>query len=124
MISSHILSLFSFAVLQCKTCSSTPMFAEIHESVNYFTWTNSSVTCSNQDPIPNLRQCGGYCNSMHRYEKTLSGKLSVQSTCKCCKPTRTISRTVKLTCNDGTIINKKYNLIKSCGCETCSGNGK
>lgn len=103
---------------QCSTCMPRLMFREASRSVGFFTVTNSiGITCKNTDPVQDLMECSGYCSSHAQYTAIMQG---FNNKCNCCQPTTTSDKTVKLTCTDGTSMNKTYKVPDTCGCQACS----
>ncbi|XP_052092501.1 mucin-5AC-like [Mytilus californianus] len=103
---------------QCSTCMPRLMFRETSRSVGFFTVTNSiGITCKNTDPVQDLMECSGYCSSHAQYTAIMQG---FNNKCNCCQPTTTSDKTVKLTCTDGTTMNKTYKVPDTCGCQACS----
>ncbi|WAQ93432.1 EDIL3-like protein [Mya arenaria] len=90
--------------------------------------TSSSLTCQtcaprlvfakDVEPIPDLLECSGFCNSRSFYSHVMQG-LTIR--CNCCQATGSETRNVQLTCKSGRKITKSYSVPKSCGYNACSG---
>ncbi|KAK3108253.1 hypothetical protein FSP39_004202 [Pinctada imbricata] len=106
------------AAQTCATCQPMLMFGNPASTIGYFSVINNGVKCENLDPIPDLKECSGYCQSRAKYTAIMRG---FDNKCNCCQPTKTISKSVQLTCADGSVISKSYNVPENCGCSACSG---
>ncbi|CAG5119586.1 unnamed protein product, partial [Candidula unifasciata] len=102
----------------CRTCSPQLVAANKNDTIGYFTVSLGNVTCQNKEPIPDLKQCGGYCGSSFLFAEMLK---TSDSGCTCCQPSRAISRSVQLHCSDGELMTKYYIVPETCSCMPCSG---
>jgi len=112
------ISITEEAASQCSTCQPRLMFREPTRSVGFFKVTNpNGVSCQNKAPVQDLMECSGYCSSAAQYTAIMQG---FSNKCNCCQPTSTTSKTVQLTCTDGTTIDKTYSVPNTCGCSACT----
>ncbi|XP_033761396.1 mucin-5AC-like [Pecten maximus] len=102
----------------CSECSPRLMFGQPAASVGFFKVTRNSATCQNSDPIQDLTECSGYCQSRAKYTTLMRG---FDNKCNCCQPQATVTRNVTLHCTDGTTFAKTYTVPTSCGCSACAG---
>lgn len=102
----------------CLTCQPVRQFGNDALSIGYFTLTDGDVKCQNKEPILDLMQCSGHCESQATYTTVMKG---FTNKCNCCQPTRTVTRTTNLTCTDGSTRTKSYTVPEVCGCRACSG---
>jgi len=106
------------AAHSCAACSPRLMFGQPAASVGFFKVTNSKgISCHNNDPIPDLKECSGYCQSRAKYTQIMHG---FNNQCNCCQPSATTVRSVQLQCDDGSTMSKNYTIPSSCGCSACS----
>ncbi|KAL3831915.1 hypothetical protein ACJMK2_023609 [Sinanodonta woodiana] len=101
----------------CSECSPRLVFGQPQRSVGYFRVSDNGEQCQNLDIIGDLKECSGYCGSQSSYTSLMQG---FNSMCQCCRPTTTITKTIKLTCASGRTISKTYSVPESCGCGVCT----
>jgi hypothetical protein len=102
----------------CLTCQPVRQFGNDTLSIGYFTLTDGDVKCQNKEPIRDLMQCSGHCESKATYTTVMKG---FTNKCNCCQPTRTVTRSANLTCTDGSTRTKSYTVPEVCACSACSG---
>lgn len=109
----------SSLVNTCTTCQPVPQFDSPSLTIGYFSVVEgNSTTCQNKEPLPDLKQCSGHCESRATYTAVMQG---FDSNCQCCQPSRTVTRTAVLTCSDGSTRSRSYSVPEACGCSACSG---
>lgn len=101
----------------CQTCSPRRVFEIPSNSIGYFSVMDSMELCSNREPVVDLRECSGYCDSKSSYSHVMQG---FTNSCNCCQSTKVESRTVTLTCKSGRTVTKTYSIPTACGCSACS----
>lgn len=106
------------AAHSCSECAPRLMFGQSSLSVGYFKVSKNGVMCQNTDPINDLRECSGYCMSKAKYTSVMQG---FSNNCNCCQPEKTVTKTIQLSCTDGSTMSKTYTVPESCHCNTCSG---
>ncbi|XP_052248669.1 mucin-5AC-like isoform X9 [Dreissena polymorpha] len=104
--------------LTCQTCAPRLISGQPNDTIGYFTVMDNLELCKNNEPIPDLLECSGYCNSHSSYSHVMRG---FTNDCNCCQATATESKSVELTCKGGRTISKTYSVPKSCGCGICTG---
>ncbi|XP_064614091.1 von Willebrand factor-like [Liolophura sinensis] len=102
----------------CATCDVKLVYGIPSKSIGFFKVQDNGVVCKNTEIIPDLSECSGYCGSSAKYKDLLSG---LQNDCRCCQAQTTVSRPLKLKCDNGTIIERSYKVPTSCGCSVCTG---
>ena len=108
---------FHFTAPKCETCHAKLMFSNPNDTIGYFDYIKEEgVHCTNLDAVYNLQECTGYCDSVTLYSELMLGFVN---DCHCCKPTSTNTKTVTLHCNDGTTVEKEYDIPTNCGCGQC-----
>lgn len=108
----------------CELCEIIPGACEAksvppEKSIHYF-YLHDKVkgVCSNKEPIQNLAECSGRCQSQTVYSPSLD---AFATTCKCCTPLESAIRPITLHCKDNSTIVKEYRQPKNCECSSCSG---
>ncbi|XP_067650638.1 mucin-5AC-like [Haliotis asinina] len=101
----------------CKTCTPRLMFGQIQQSIGFFKVNDNGEICSNVEPIPELKECAGYCGSTSKYTALMRG---FDNDCMCCQPAKTVPKTIQLVCGTGRKITKTYNVPETCACSACS----
>ncbi|XP_046550834.1 norrin-like [Haliotis rubra] len=101
----------------CQTCTPRLMFGQIQQSIGFFKVNDNGEICSNVEPIPELKECAGYCGSTSSYTALMHG---FDNKCLCCQPAKTVSKSIQLVCGTGRKITKTYNVPETCGCSACS----
>ncbi|WAR14240.1 HMCT-like protein [Mya arenaria] len=104
--------------LICQTCAPRLVAGNSNHTIGYFTIMDNMEVCKNIEPIPDLLECSGFCNSRSSYSHVMQG---FTNRCNCCQATGSETRNVELTCKNGRTITKSYSVPKSCGCSACSG---
>ncbi|WAQ93448.1 EDIL3-like protein [Mya arenaria] len=104
--------------LICQTCAPRLVAGNSNHTIGYFTIMDNMEVCKNIEPIPDLLECSGFCNSRSSYSHVMQG---FTNRCNCCQATGSETRNVELTCTNGRTITKSYSVPKSCGCSACSG---
>uniref|UniRef100_A0A1W7RAG6 Hemocytin n=1 Tax=Hadrurus spadix TaxID=141984 RepID=A0A1W7RAG6_9SCOR len=106
----------------CHLCSIIPGACEVRRltpqrSVHYF-FLHDRVKgkCSNKDPVENLTECSGRCNSDTAY--SLSQEVFT-TICNCCIPRESVFRQITLNCDDNSTIIKEYVQPTICDCVEC-----
>ncbi|WAR09825.1 MFGM-like protein [Mya arenaria] len=102
----------------CQTCAPRLVVGNPNDTIGYFTIMDNMEVCKNVEPIPDLLECSGFCNSRSSYSHVMQG---FTDSCNCCQATGSETRNVQLTCKNGRKITKSYSVPKSCGCSACSG---
>ncbi|XP_021374153.1 mucin-5AC-like [Mizuhopecten yessoensis] len=102
----------------CSECSPHLMFGQPAATVGFFKVTRNNVICQNTEPIQDLTECSGYCQSRAKYTTLMRG---FDNNCNCCQPQNTVAHNVTLHCTDGTTFPKMYTVPTSCGCSACTG---
>jgi len=74
------------------------------------------IKCVNKEKIHGLRRCSGACGLAHTVE-WMPGQRD--SSCKCCKPSETEKKVVKMTCEDGTSFPQVVANPTRCDCQPC-----
>ncbi|KAJ8313789.1 hypothetical protein KUTeg_008350 [Tegillarca granosa] len=109
------------AAHSCAVCAPQLMFGNNALTVGYFRVMKNGILCQNNDPIPELRECSGYCMSRAKYTSLMQG---FSNNCNCCQPDRTVTKSIQLSCADGTTINKNYTVPETCHCGLCAASKK
>ncbi|BFZ02512.1 hypothetical protein BsWGS_05551 [Bradybaena similaris] len=100
------------------SCTTRPVFSHPKESIGYFRMVMSNGhTCYNMEPVTNLQECSGSCGSSTDFIKLMQG---VPNTCLSCQVVRATVHSVRLTCTDGSYVNKPYKVPQLCACDACS----
>ncbi|WAR09835.1 CRAM-like protein [Mya arenaria] len=99
--------------LTCQTCAPRLVVGNPNDTIGYFTIMDNMEVCKNVEPIPDLLECSGFCNSRSSYSHVMQG---FTNRCNCCQATGSETRNVQLTCKSGRTITKSYSVPKSCGC--------
>ncbi|XP_048245056.1 mucin-19-like isoform X7 [Haliotis rufescens] len=101
----------------CQSCTPRLMFGQVQQSIGFFKVNDEGEVCSNVEPIPELKECAGYCGSTSSYTSLMRG---FDNKCLCCQPAKTVAKSVQLVCGTGRKITKTYNVPETCGCSACS----
>ncbi|KFM83019.1 Hemocytin, partial [Stegodyphus mimosarum] len=100
-----------------ETCSAVQV--PLYETRGFFEYLDKKRgLCTNGKSLSDLTKCSGTCTAESRFSK-LTGDF--QSICNCCLPQKTKDRTIILTCEDGSQVQKTYHQPITCQCSTCSG---
>ncbi|KAK3611486.1 hypothetical protein CHS0354_039099 [Potamilus streckersoni] len=116
-VPASLLPAHSNASSTCSECTPRLVFGQPQRSVGYFRVSDNGELCQNLDVIADLKECSGYCGSQSSYTSLMQG---FNSMCQCCRPTTTITKTIKLACTSGRTISKTYSVPESCGCGVCT----
>ncbi|KAK3611484.1 hypothetical protein CHS0354_039096 [Potamilus streckersoni] len=116
-VPASLLPAHSNASSTCSECTPRLVFGQPQRSVGYFRVSDNGELCQNLDVIADLKECSGYCGSQSSYTSLMQG---FNSMCQCCRPTTTITKTIKLACASGRTISKTYSVPQSCGCGVCT----
>ncbi|KAL4222951.1 Mucin-5B [Mactra antiquata] len=104
--------------LECQTCAPRLVFGQPDDTIGYFNVMDNMELCGNLAPIPDLKECSGYCGSRSFYSHVMRG---FTNSCNCCQSSKVETRTVTLTCKSGRTITKSYSVPTACGCSECTG---
>ncbi|WAR14234.1 MUC5A-like protein [Mya arenaria] len=104
--------------LTCQTCAPRLVAGNPNDTIGYFAIMDNMEVCKNVEPIPDLLECSGFCNSRSSYSHMMQG---FTDSCNCCQSTGSETRNVQLTCTNGRKVTKSYSVPKSCGCSACVG---
>nr|CAD7400885.1 unnamed protein product [Timema poppensis] len=77
--------------------------------------------CTNLWPIQNFTECDGTCRSSTYYDPVTSNH---ESDCQCCQAVKFNRLKVKLTCEDGHVLEREISVPASCQCDGCVNSPK
>nr|CAD7570854.1 unnamed protein product [Timema californicum] len=77
--------------------------------------------CTNLWPIRNFTECDGTCRSSTYYDPVTSNH---ESDCQCCQAVKFNRLKVKLTCEDGHVLERDISVPASCQCDGCVNSPK
>ncbi|CAG5117515.1 unnamed protein product [Candidula unifasciata] len=100
-----------------RSCTTRPVFSHPRDSVGYFQVAMSNGhTCHNTEPVTDLLECSGFCGSSTSLKELMQG---YQNTCLSCQVVKMSMHSVKLTCTDGSYLDKTYEVPELCVCNIC-----
>lgn len=105
----------------CAECEPVLTFGNKALTVGYFRVMKNGTLCQNNNPVSDLYECSGYCKSQAKYTSVMQG---FSNNCYCCQPNKTVTKSIQLSCVDGTTMNKTYTVPKTCHCGVCAGSRK
>jgi len=111
---------FQFSgIQQCSGKKIRYYFRKNRERNSAVAPSSRTIKCRSRRPIVNM-VCSSTCPSSTLPMRRVVFGQSDAATSSCCRPIRTVAKTIKMTCDDGSAYRQTIQRIRRCACQSCT----